>query len=98
MKTEIENLINEIERRCDIEWAGDYPPTWVANSTVHEVKKLICAFAERVEGKEKILRFALERISLYGDGGICPCGCDIPHIATKALVDYDNAEYKAQTG
>ena len=31
------------------------------------------------------LRGALERIAKYGDNGICPYGCDTPHIAQVAL-------------
>ena len=42
-----------------------------------------------------ILIDALKNIASYGDDGICPYGCDTPHIATEALVNYDNAQYKA---
>jgi len=31
------------------------------------------------------LRGALERIAKYGDNGICPYGCDTPHIVQVAL-------------
>ena len=42
-----------------------------------------------------ILIDALKQIASYGNDGICPYGCDTPYIATKALVDYGNIEYKA---
>lgn len=41
----------------------------------------ILALVER-EGK---YREALEKIGAYGDGGICPYGCDCPHIAKAAM-------------
>lgn len=31
------------------------------------------------------LRGALERIAKYGDNGLCPYGCDTPHIAQATL-------------
>ena len=31
------------------------------------------------------LREALQAIAAYGDDGICPYGCDTPHIARAAL-------------
>lgn len=48
-------------------------------------------YIKRLHGAEKDLatlrqlREALERIARYGKDGICPYGCDTPHIAKAAL-------------
>lgn len=39
----------------------------------------------RLRDERDRLREALERIAKYGDNGICPYGCDTPHIAKAAL-------------
>lgn len=55
--------------------ANDEPTRWVVNATDYD------ALREDVAR----LREALERIAKYGDNGICPYGCDTPHIAKAAL-------------
>ncbi len=45
----------------------------------------ICATLEDARDEVARLRGALERIAKYGDNGICPYGCDTPHIAQAAL-------------
>ena len=40
---------------------------------------------ERIEAELERVRAALERIARYGNDGICPFGCDTPHIAQAAL-------------
>ena len=35
------------------------------------------------------LRTALQAIAAYGDDGVCPYGCDTPHIARAALAGED---------
>ena len=41
--------------------------------------------AERARREVKRLREALQAIAAYGNDGICPYGCDTPHIARAAL-------------
>jgi len=44
-----------------------------------------------MEPKILILINALNKIADSGKAGICPYGCDTPHIARKALKDYADA-------
>jgi cell shape-determining protein MreC len=45
----------------------------------------LSGYAAALEAEVERLREALWSIAAYGDDGVCPYGCDTPHIARAAL-------------
>jgi uncharacterized protein YoaH (UPF0181 family) len=52
---------------------------WIKND------RAVCQERDDLHAERDKYRAALEKIAAYGTDGICPFGCDTPHIARDAL-------------